>query len=65
MMMPPRPANTVFGIRANGKTMSPGLPSVDQAEAVARGLFAHGYRVIEVIDRVTRQTVKRVTLSKG
>src|SRR5579862_8327760 len=53
--LPPRPANAVFGIEADGKLMSPGFPHIAQAEAAAVGLFRRGYSRIEIVDRVTGQ----------
>ena len=60
-MLPPKPENTVFGIRADGKVMEPGFSSADIAEGAARGLFQHGYRNVEIIDLVSHRVVKRLT----
>jgi hypothetical protein len=56
-----KPANTVFGIRADGQLMNIGLPSVAEAEAAGSGLFEKGYRRVEIVDRVTGRVVKRLT----
>jgi hypothetical protein len=58
--LPPKPENVVFGIRADGKVMSPGLPSAAEAEEMARGLFEHGYKRVDVIDRASGRLVKRL-----
>ena len=63
MTLPPKPTNTVFGIRADGKVMAPGFTSAAEAEAAAQGLFEQGYRRVEIVDRVSGNVVKR--LSKG
>lgn len=57
--LPPRPANAVFGIRADGKRTSIGLPSLREAEDAAQGLVEQGRRV-EIFDLVTGQVVKRL-----
>jgi hypothetical protein len=60
-MLPPKPENIVFGIRADGKVMNIGLPSVAEAERAASGLFQHGYKRVEIIDRVSGRVVKRLS----
>jgi hypothetical protein len=58
-MLPPKPANTVFGIRVDGKTRSIGLRSLAEAEAAAGGLVSQGRRV-EIFDKVTGRVIKRL-----
>jgi hypothetical protein len=60
-MLPPKPENTVFGIRADGQDMPIGFPTVTEAEAAARGLFEKGYQRVEIIDCVSCRVVKRLT----
>jgi hypothetical protein len=60
-MLPSKPENVVFGIRADGKTMNIGLPSVAEAEEAARGLFGQGFKRVEIIDRVSGRVVKRLS----
>jgi hypothetical protein len=36
------------------------FPSVDEAEVVAGGLFVHGYKEIEIVDRFSGIVVKHV-----
>ena len=57
--LPPKPANTVFGIIVDGKRTSIGLPSVKDAEDAARGLAEEG-RSVAIFDRVTGKIVKRL-----
>lgn len=57
MNLPPKPPGTVFGIRANGKLMNIGLPSIVEAEQAASGLVAQGSKV-QIVDRVTGEVVK-------
>lgn len=57
--LPPKPADTVFGLRVDGKLTQPGWPNIEVAERMAIGLVQQG-RTVEIVDRVTMQTVKRL-----
>ena len=59
MMLPPKPANAVFGIQIDGKPSDIGFPSIAAAEAAASGLTSQG-RKVEIFDMVTKQVVKRL-----
>jgi hypothetical protein len=60
-MLPPKPTGTVFGVRADGKLMTPGYPSSSAAEQAAKGLFQQGYKTVEIVDRVSGDVVKQLT----
>jgi hypothetical protein len=61
--MMPSPPNVVFGIRADGRPRKLGFPTIAHAEAIATGLFDRGYASVEVIDLVSKRSVKRVSPS--
>ena len=54
------PMNFVFGVRADGRVMNAGYPTVVIAEMYAKGLLGKGYATVEVIDLVTQRCVKQV-----
>ena len=56
-----KPLNFVFGIRADGRVMNAGYPTVVIAEMYAKGLFGKGYATVEVIDLVTHRCIKQVS----
>jgi len=57
MNFPPKPENSVFGIRADGTVISIGFSSLREAEDAATGLVAQG-RKVEIIDRLTGLILK-------
>lgn len=58
--LPPRPANTVFGLVVDGVPKSIGFNSLAEAEGAAGGLVAQG-RKVTIFDRVTGAVVKRLS----
>jgi hypothetical protein len=59
MSLPEKPANTVFGIRVDGKPKNIGLPSIAEAEQAAAGLVSPG-RKVDIYDSVTGRVVKQL-----
>ncbi len=59
-MLPPKPANTVFGIEIDGDRKNIGFSSIAEAEQAGAGLVAQGRRVA-IFDRVTGEIVKRLS----
>jgi hypothetical protein len=57
--LPPKPANTVFGVEVDGERKSIGFNSIAEAELAAGGLGAQG-RKVAIFDKVTGEIVKRV-----
>ena len=60
MALTPRPVNTGFGIRVDGRDTGISFPRVAEAEGGARQLFAHGYKRVEIFDRVSGNIVAHV-----
>jgi hypothetical protein len=58
--LPPKPANTVFGIEVDGERKLIGFSSVREAEQAGEGLVAQG-RKVAIFDRVTGEVVKRLS----
>jgi hypothetical protein len=56
--LPPKPANTVFGVKVDGERKSIGFNSIAEAEQAASGLVAQG-RKVAIFDKVTGEIVKR------
>jgi hypothetical protein len=56
-MLPPKPANTVFGLEVDGERKTIGFGSIAEAEQAAAGLVAQG-RKVAIFDRVTGEIVK-------
>jgi hypothetical protein len=59
--LPPRPANTVFGLEVDGVRQSIGFKSIAEAEQAAP--LAEGRKVV-IFDRVTGEIVKRLAYCK-
>jgi hypothetical protein len=59
-MESPKSENTLFCIRLDRRDLGISFPSVDEAEVVAGGLFVHGYKEIEIVDRFSGIVVKHV-----
>jgi hypothetical protein len=58
--LPPRPANTVFGIEIDGRrSPRPGFNSIAEAEQAATGLIAQG-RKVAIFDLVMGRIVKQL-----
>jgi hypothetical protein len=60
-MLPPKPENTAFGIRADGKVMEIGFPNAFDAECSARGLYKRGFGQVEIIDLATQRVITIVS----
>jgi hypothetical protein len=58
--LPPRPANTVFGLEVDGERKSIGFNSIAEAEQAGAGLVAQGRKVM-IFDKVTGETVKHLS----
>lgn len=57
--LPPRPSNVVFRIRVVGKVFNIGFNNLQEAEQAAHGHIAPR-RLVEIIDGVTGQLIKRL-----
>ena len=58
--LPPKPANTVFGIEIDGERKSIGFNSIAEAERAGGGLVAQG-RKVSIFDKVTGEVVKTLS----
>jgi hypothetical protein len=58
--LPPKPANTVFGIEIDGERKSIGFNSIVEAEQAGGGLLAQG-RKVAIFDKVTGKVVKTLS----
>jgi hypothetical protein len=58
--LPPKPANTVFGLEVDGERKSIGFNSIAEAEQAGGGLVAQG-RKVAIFDKVTGEVVKRLS----
>jgi hypothetical protein len=59
MSLPEKPANTVLGIRVDGKPMSVGFSSASEAKAAAYGFVSPG-RKVEIYDLLTGRVVEQL-----
>lgn len=57
----PRPVNTAFGIRVDSRDVGISFPNAADAAAAAGGLSAHGYKKIEIFDRLSGRIVNHVS----
>ena len=58
--LPPRPANTVFGMTIDGKVSQIAFQSLVEAEEAGQGLANQG-RAIAIFDKVTNKVIKRLS----
>jgi hypothetical protein len=58
--LPPKPADTVFGIEIDGRRDRIGFSSIAEAEQAAAGLVAQG-RKVAIFDLVTGRVVKQLS----
>lgn len=61
MAQSPSPINMRgFGVCVDGRDTGISFPSVAEAQGGAHRLFAHGYRRVDIFDRVTGNVVEHV-----
>lgn len=61
MALSPSPLNvTGFGIRVDDRDTGISFPSISDAKGGAGRLFAHGYKRVEIFDRVSGSIVEHV-----